>query len=109
MKAFWAIACLTILSGCVGSQTHLRDLENNGVVRVDRSNAKDSDYVVSIRNVIHDFDPDNPESRREVAQKMMATQCPQNTVVGEDIIETGTWLGGRPSRTYAVRVKCKSA
>lgn len=109
MKFVWAFACLTALSGCVGSQTHLRELENNGSVRVERSNSKNFDYVVSIRNVIHGFDPDNPESRREVAQKMMETQCPQNTVVGEDIIETGTWLGGRPSRTYAMHVKCKPA
>lgn len=95
------------LTGCAGSQTHMRLLEAENAVRVAPSGVPDSDFTVSIRNVVDfGFDPDDQATRNRTALDFLKTQCPQGRVVGETIIDTGAYLTGRPSRTYAIRVKC---
>lgn len=95
-------------SGCAGTQSHLRLLESSGDVRVQSVEASDHDYVVSIRNTV-DFghNPDNKETRDRIALQLLETQCPAASVIGEDVIETGSYLGGRPSRVYQVKIACR--
>jgi hypothetical protein len=52
------------------------------------------------------YDPDNPETRKETALRAMQTQCPGARIVGEQIIEKGTYAIGRPAREYFVQIKC---
>jgi len=100
-------ATVAALGGCAGSDSHLRMLEGDNAVRVDPASAPGHDYVVSIRN-LKDFgyNPDDKPTRDATALRMLRTQCPNGRVVGETVINTGQYLLGNESRTYAVRVKC---
>lgn len=103
-----AIAMLVAaLTGCAGSQNHLRILESGGNVRVEQAQAAGYDYLVYVRNVVDfGYDPDVEATRYSIALQILEAQCPGATVIGEEVIETGTYLGGRPSRTYVIRVAC---
>lgn len=107
MIRYAAAASLFALTGCAGSQSHLRLLEHDNALSVAPAQSPTHDFVVSIRNV-KDFgyDPDDKGTRDRTALQALAAQCPNARVVGETVIETGTYLLGNPSRTYAVQVKC---
>lgn len=108
MKTGIAVAAiLFMLPACAGTQNHLRVLEAGGDIRVAPSAGPDHDFVVSIRNT-RDFgyDPDDKATRDNTALALLASQCQRARVVGETVIETGTFALGNPSRTYAIRVKC---
>ena len=102
-----AVLALFALTGCAGSQSHLRLLEKDNALSVMPVQSPTHDFVVSIRNV-KDFgyDPDDRGTRDRTALQALATQCPRGRVVGETVIDTGTYALGNPSRTYAVQVKC---
>lgn len=96
------------LAGCAGSQPHLRLLESDGSIRVAPSESADADFVVSIRNTIDfGYDPDVQEVRHRTALDLLKSQCPTGRVIGETVIDTGAYLTGRASKTYAIRVKCR--
>jgi len=95
------------LAGCAGSQTHLRTLEQVNALSVAPAQSPTHDYVVSIRNVKDPgYDPDNKPTRDATALAALKTQCPSGRIVGETVIDTGTYLLGNPARTYAIQVKC---
>lgn len=95
------------LSACTG-QTQLRLLEADNALRVDRVEHPTHDYVVTMRNVVDiNLDLDDKADRDDIALRAMQAQCPAARVVDETVIETGTYLTGRPSRTYAVQIRCK--
>lgn len=105
------IASVILLSlasaSCAGSQSHLRILEAAGDVRVMPSATPDADYTVSIRNTVDfGYNPDNQATRHETAVGLLKAQCPAAHVVGETMISTGEYLGGRPSNTYIIQVRC---
>jgi hypothetical protein len=104
-----AILAGMLLAGCVGSDLHNRALEADNAVRVDPAPpGQPYDFVVSVRN-LKDFgyDPDNKPDRDGVALRFLKTQCPAGRIYGETVIDTGTYLLGNPSRTYAMQVKCR--
>lgn len=105
---FVATLAVAFLSACAGSQSYLRILENEGAISVAPAFADDHDYVVSIRNVLDfGYDPDDKATRDRTALQFMSAQCPRARIVGENVIATGAWLGGRPSRTYQIRIRCE--
>lgn len=109
MKRLLAVAALAgLASACTpGSQGYLRNMESYGNLRVDPSQSPDYDYVVTVRNVLDfGYDPSKKEVRDKVALQMLETQCPAGRVVGETAINTGQFLGGRPSMSYAIQVRC---
>lgn len=108
MRAIVFGAALLALIGCAGSQTHLRILEADNALRVEPSATVPGEYVVTLRNVVDfGYDPDDPVSRTATAKQALASQCPNGSnVVGETVINTGTYGLGRPARTYSIRVKC---
>lgn len=103
-----SIAGPVLLAGCAGSQSHLRLLESGGDVRVSAVAADDHDYVVSVRNTIDiGYNPDTKSTRDRVALQLLEAQCPTAVIVGEDVIATGTYLTGRQSRVYQIKVRCQ--
>lgn len=103
------IAFALALSGCAGTDSHLRLLEKDNAVRVEPASTPDATYVVSVRNVIDvGYDPDDKATRDDVALRMVRAQCPGGQVVGETMIATGEYLLGRQARTYAIKVRCPS-
>lgn len=102
------LAAALLLSGCMpGSQGYIRNMESYGNLRVEPSNQPGYDYAVYVRNVLDiGYDPSNKATRDQTALQMLKTQCPAGTVVGETVINTGEWMGGRQSATYIIQVKC---
>ncbi len=107
MRAVFATVAVLALIGCAGSQSHLRILESGNAISVTPSSAPGHDFVVSIRNV-KDFgyDPDDKATRDTTALQMLREQCPAGRVVGETVVNTGTFALGNPARNYLVQVKC---
>lgn len=109
VRALSATVTALALIGCAGSQSHLRILESGNAISVSPASVPSHDFVVSIRNV-KDFgyDPDDKATRDTTALQMLREQCPAGRVVGETVVNTGTYALGNPSRTYLVQVKCAS-
>jgi hypothetical protein len=85
----------------------MRLLEKDNVLQVEPSQTKEFDYVVRLKNAVDvGFDPDNPETRKETVLRAMRSQCPGARVLGERVIDKGTYLGGRPAREYFIQIKC---
>lgn len=103
-----AAALVTVLAACTpGTQGYIRNMEGHGNLRVEPSNNPSYDYAVYVRNVIDiGYDPSDKATRDRTALQMLNTQCPTGMVVGETVVNTGEWMGGRPSMTYIVQVKC---
>lgn len=96
------------LSGCAGTHAHREMLMNQGAIALRSSERPGVDYVVSIRNVVDiGYNSDNPQTRKETAVALAEPQCPGARVVGEKPIRTGEYLGGRPSYTYELDIKCR--
>lgn len=102
-----AVVASAGLASCAGSQSHLRVLESANALSVAPAQAAGYDYLVSIRNVKDfGFDPDDKATRDRTALQALETQCPKARIVGETVMNTGTYALGNPSRTYAIQVKC---
>jgi len=85
-------------------------LENSNALQIEPSQNKDYDYVVRIKNLLDiGYDPDNPETRQDAALRAIQAQCPQARIVGEQIIEKGTYAIGRPAREYFIQIKCRQS
>jgi hypothetical protein len=107
MRILGIVALCAALAGCAGTDTHLRTLENSNSLQIESSQVKDFDYVVRMKNLVDiGYDPDNPETRKETALRAMQAQCPGARIVGEQIIEKGTYAIGRPAREYFIQIKC---
>jgi hypothetical protein len=103
------VAICATLGGCAGTDTHLRMLENYNHLQIEPSQVKDFDYIVRIKNVIDvGYDPDNPETRNDTALRAIRVQCPEPRIVGEQVIEKGTYAIGRPAREYFIQIRCGS-
>lgn len=95
------------LAGCAGTNVGNQSMLANGSLSVQPSQGQSYDFVVSLRNVKDfGFDPDDKATRDRTALMVVKDQCPGGRVVGETVINTGTYLLGNPARTYAMQVKC---
>jgi hypothetical protein len=82
-------------------------LEGSNSLQIEPSQSKDFDYVVRMKNLLDiGYDPDNPETRKDTAIRAMQAQCPGARIVGEQIIEKGTYAIGRAAREYFIQIKC---
>lgn len=99
---------LLVLAGCAGTDAHLRVLEQSSAYQIEPAQNKAAyDYVVRIKNVVDiGYDPDNPETRADAALRGLKAQCPRGRIVGESIVEKGTYALGKPAREYFIQVKC---
>ena len=106
---FFIIGFLALsIAGCAGTDTQLRMLESQNALQIEPAQSKDYDYVVKMKNLLDiGYDPDNPETRKETALRAMRSQCPQGRIVGEQIIDKGTYAVGRPAREYFIQIKCR--
>jgi len=95
------------LIGCAGTQSHLRVLEANGAIKVDVSDSKEYDYKVVIKNSV-DFgwDGGKEEDRIKTVQMMFKDSCSSVDVIDQTPIKTGTYLTGKESVTWVMKVKC---
>jgi hypothetical protein len=88
-----SIVTTLLVSNCAGTDTQLRILENQNALQIEPSQTKDFDYVVRIKNLMDiGYDPDNRATRSDTALRAIRAQCPEATIVGERIIEKGTYL-----------------
>lgn len=107
MRILGIVALCATLAGCAGTDTQLRMLENQNALQIEPSQTKDFDYVVRMKNLIDfGYDPDNPETRKETSLRAIRAQCPDARIVGEQVIEKGTYAIGRPAREYFMQIKC---
>ncbi|WEO73822.1 hypothetical protein [Agrobacterium vitis] len=98
------VSLAVLLSSC---QSQMRVLEAGGDIRVEPSTIAGSDYAVHLRNTIDfGYDPDVKANREKFALGILKKQCPTGKIVNENVIVTGTYLSGSPSRVYTVYVKC---
>lgn len=107
MRQIVPVLVALVVSACAGTDAHMRMLESDGAFAI-APGAAAGEYVVTLRNV-RDFgyDPDDPAQRQATAARALEAQCGRpGRVVGETIINTGTYALGQPARTYAVRVVC---
>jgi hypothetical protein len=102
-----SLILVAALSGCAGTQSHMRILEQSNAISVAPSSAPGYEYAVSVRNVKDiGYNPNNKADRDSVALRYMASQCPKGRIVGETPLNTGTYLLGDPAITYIMHVKC---
>jgi hypothetical protein len=103
-KAIWLAA---LLAGCAGTDTQLRMLERDNALRIEPVSGKPYDYIVRLSNLVDvGYNPDNKETRDDTAMRAIKAQCPKGRIVGEEVIEKGTYVMGRPAREYLVQIKC---
>jgi len=82
-------------------------LENSNALQIEPSQVPGADYVVRMKNLVDvGYDPDNPETRKSTALRAMKAQCPNAAIVGEQVIDKGTYAVGRPAREYFIQIKC---
>lgn len=85
---------------------HLRMLERQSDLRIEPAQNQNYNYVVRLSNVLDlGYDPDIKRSRDETALRAMRAQCPKAKIVGEDVLEKGSY-GLRPAREYLIQIKC---
>jgi|UPI0006486AF9 hypothetical protein len=102
------IAALSLAS-CAGSQTKLRMQEGSGELAVMPETGKPYDYTVKIVNRRDiGYDPDNIDTRKSTALALLRTQCPRAEIIGETVVNNGTYAIGTPARTYFVQAKCNA-
>lgn len=103
-----AVALALPLAACTpGTQGYIRNMESHGHLRVEPAYSSDYDYNVHVRNVLDiGYDPSDKATRDRTALQMLENQCPTGSVVGETVINTGEWMGGRPSETYILHIRC---
>jgi hypothetical protein len=107
MRIFGAMMVCALLGGCAGTDAQLRMLENSNALQIEPSQSKGFDYVVRMKNVVDvGYNPDNPETRKETALHSIAAQCPNARIVGEQVIEKGTYAVGRAAREYFIQIRC---
>lgn len=104
------LLCAAVLAGCAGTQTQMRLLENQNALRVEPTSGPGYDYTVVVKNVKDvGYNPDNRADRESIALRAISTQCPSAAIAKEEVIETGTYLLGNPSRDYFMRIRCRPA
>src|ERR1700742_3682071 len=109
MKNIFALSAALLLADCAGTDPQLRMLENSNALQIEPSQTKDYDYVVRVKNVVDvGYNPDNPDTRNETALHAIQAQCPSANIVGEQVIEKGTYAIGRAAREYFIQIKCGS-
>lgn len=98
---------LVLLTGCAGSDAHLRLLESENAVSVEPSQSRDFDYLVKIRGALDfGYNPSNPETRKETALRAVAAQCPTARIVGEQAIQKGR---DGANHDYFIQIRCDGA
>jgi hypothetical protein len=105
-----AVLCAAALAGCAGTQSQMRLLENQNALRVEPTSGPGYDYTVVVKNVKDiGYNPDNKADRESIALRAIGTQCPSAVIAKEEVIETGAYLLGNPSRDYFMRIRCRPA
>jgi hypothetical protein len=85
---------------------NLRLMEADNALRVEPSATVPGEYVVTLKNLLG-YDSDDLATRTSTAMQALASQGPNGTnVLGETVINNGTYGFGRPARTYVIRVRC---
>ena len=109
MRVNWLFAAMATygLAACAGTESHIQTLEYFQEYRIDKVDASDHDYKVylSMRPDLT-YDPTIKEQRDSYALLGLKRQCPNGRVVGEETIQRGQFLSGRPMGTYILKVKC---
>ena len=98
---------IALVTGCAGTQTHLRILESGGAIRTDISDDDSYDYKVFIKNTI-DFGWDGGrEADRIMAVNLMfKNTCRKIEIVDQIPIRKGEYLFGKEAVTWVMKVKC---
>jgi hypothetical protein len=98
---------IMVITGCAGTQAHLRVLESGGTIRTDIADNPSYDYKVFIENRIDiGWNGGSKEDRLKTVQLMFGEQCRNVTVLDEVPINKGTYLTGKPATTWVMKVKC---
>ena len=95
----------TTLTACTTSQPYLRILESTGDVRIDATRR----VAIRLRHPHSEhrrYKLEIPAQRQELALEIIKPQCPAGTVISEDVVDTGEYLLGRPSRLFVLNVSC---
>jgi hypothetical protein len=102
-----AILMTLLLTGCAGTQSHLRLLESDGTIRADVSDDPSYDYKIFIRNTKDIGWNGNDESDRISAAKLMfEDSCKSVQVIDQTPLKTGKYLFGDDAITWIMKVKC---
>lgn len=95
------------LSGCAGTQSHLRLLERDGTIRTDIADDKTYDYKVLIENRFDiGWDGGNREDRIRTVNLMFQDNCKEVDIIDETPINKGQYLTGSDTVTWVMKVKC---
>jgi hypothetical protein len=104
-RALFMIAGLA-LANCAGTDAQLRNLEREGIMRIEQAPpGRPYDYVVRITKAVDiGWNSEDKPTRDDTAMRAMRAQCPNGRIIGEDVIEKGT--AGRGDRDYLVQIRC---
>jgi hypothetical protein len=109
-RVLLVVGAMALLAGCAGTQSQMRLLESSNALRVEPTSGPGYDYTVVVKNVKDiGYNPDIKADRESVALRAIRTQCPAGVIVKEEVVETGTYLLGNPSRDYFMRIRCRPA
>ena len=104
---FCFLSTLLFLVGCAGTQFFLRSLENSGSLRTEISEDPSYDYKVTVKNVVDfNFNGDAQEDRQKLLESMFHNQCSSVSIIDESKVQTGTYIDGRPTNFWTMKVKC---
>ncbi|KAA0689861.1 hypothetical protein DTW90_30685 [Neorhizobium sp. P12A] len=88
----------------------MRAMESAGELAVTPETGKPYDYTVKILNRRDiGYNPDDLDQRKKTALLLLKDQCPNGSVIGETVVNTGTYGIGTPARAYFVQVKCNAS
>lgn len=107
MKHQSALLMVAIVAAGCTSMNNYATLQHSGALRVERAEVPEYQYKVHIKNLSDfDWDPDARADREKAMRSVLAQNCTSPQVVDESYLDTGTYLTGKPIRTYTMKVKC---
>lgn len=97
-----------LVSGCSGTEYHLRMLEKDGTIRTAMPFDESYDFTFLIENrIVLDWDGDNKEDRKEITQLMFKKQCNNDVkIISETPERKGKYSDNRESTVWVLKVKC---
>ncbi len=102
-----SVCLLAALAGCAGPSSSVPLQQNSSAITIRKADSQNYDYVISIPDVKDNiYDPDDKATRDKMALGALRDQCEAPQVVGESVINSGTYLFGHPSRSFEVQVRC---
>ncbi len=102
-----SVCLLTALAGCAGPSSGVPLQQSSNAISIRKADSQNYDYVVSIPDVKDNiYDPGDKATRDKMALGALKDQCEAPQIIGESVVNTGTYLLGNAAKSFEMQVRC---